>query len=51
MTKEQAFQLREAQSNLALLWELDDHAFQIVTGFAEAWANHCLDSELTEGER
>ena len=48
MKKEQSyerFDVREAQSNLALLWELDRHAYELVTKFSEEWINQCLASE------
>jgi hypothetical protein len=38
-------EVHEAQSDLALLWELDQHAFQIVTQFTKVWATMCLDAE------
>lgn len=37
--------VREAQSDLALLAELDGHTFQIVSAFTKAWAGMCLDAE------
>jgi hypothetical protein len=38
--------VREAQSDLALLAELDSHAFQIVTAFTKASAAICLDAKI-----
>ena len=34
--------VKEAQSNLALLFELDEHTFRLVTAFTEAWVNQAL---------
>jgi len=38
--------VREAQSDLALLAELDSHAFQVVTAFTKAWTEIRLDAEI-----
>jgi hypothetical protein len=38
-------EVREAQSDLALLAELDSHAFQIVTALTKTWTAICLDAE------
>ena len=35
----------EAQSDLCLLWELDQHTFQVVTAFIKDWNAMCLDAE------
>ena len=37
--------VREARSDLALLADLDTHAFQIVTAFTKTRTVMCLDAE------
>jgi hypothetical protein len=42
-TKQEAWKLREHQSNLALLEELDEHTYRLVAEFTQEMCNLLLD--------